>query len=226
MSSPDPFRYERMAQQHVPEVAALHEVCFEGYYLTRLGLAFLRAMYGWYVENPDAIAQVALDGSGRAVGFVAGTTRAETYHVSLFREQGGALLAALAWRAVTSPVETVRLVWQRKDMARRAFSSMIGGGSQTSTPPTGQSDDGLHTASLVSIGVDPSQRRSGIGRRLSELFLQEAKERGCELVALSVREDNLAARRFYESLDWKGAGRSSFAYHGSHSITYEKSTRG
>jgi ribosomal protein S18 acetylase RimI-like enzyme len=226
MSSPDPFRYERMAQQHVPEVAALHEVCFEGYYLTRLGLAFLRAMYGWYVEDPDAIAQVALDGSERMVGFVAGTTRAETYHVSLFREQGGALLAALAWRAVSSPVETVRLVWERKDLARQAVSSVIRGGSQTSTPPTGAADDGPETASLVSIAVEPSLRRSGIGRRLSELFLQEAKQRGCELVALSVREDNVAARRFYESLDWKQTSISSVAYHGSISITYEKSTRG
>ncbi len=226
MSSLDPFRYERMAQQHVPEVAALHEVCFEGYYLTRLGPRFLRAMYSWYVENPDAIAQVALDGSGRVAGFMAGTTRAETYHGSLFRERGGALLAALGWRAVSSPVETLRLVWQRKDLARQAVSSVTRGGSQTSTPPTGAADDGPETASLVSIAVEPSLRRSGIGRRLSELFLQKAKQRGCELVALSVREDNLAARRFYESLDWKGAGRSSFAYHGSHSITYEKSTRG
>lgn len=225
MSSPDPFRYERMSQQHVQEVAALHEACFEGYYLTRLGPAFLRAMYGWYAESPQAIAQVALKASDRVVGFVAGTTRAETYHVSLFREQGGALLAALAWRAVSSPVETLRLVWERKDLARRAVPSVVRGSSQT-TAPTGQSDDGPHSASLVSIGVEPSLRRSGIGRRLSEVFLQEARQEGCELVTLSVREDNLAARRFYESLHWEERSRSSVAYHGSHSITYEKSTRG
>ena len=225
MSSPDPFRYERMAQQHVQEVAALHGACFEGYYLTRLGPSFLRAMYRWYVESPQAIAQVALEGSDRVVGFVAGTTRAETYHVSLFREQGGALLAALAWRAVTSPVETVRLVWERKDLARRAVPSVVRGSSQT-TAPTGLSGDGPHTASLVSIAVEPSLRRSGIGHLLSELFLQETERKGCELVTLSVREDNLAARRFYESLDWKETSKSSFAYHGSHSITYEKSTRG
>jgi len=225
MSSPDPFRYERMAQQHVQEVAALHEVCFEAYYLTRLGSRFLRAMYGWYVESPQAVAQVALDGSGRVAGFVAGTTSAETYHSSLFRERGGALLVALAWRAVSSPVETVRLVWERKDLARRAVPSVVRGSSQRAAP-TAQSDDGPHTASLVSVAVEPSQRRSGIGRLLSELFLQETERKGCELVTLSVREDNLAARRFYESLDWKETSKSSFAYHGSHSITYEKSTRG
>ena len=226
MSSPNPFRYERMAQQHVQEVAALHEVCFEGYYLTRLGSRFLRTMYGWYVESPQAIALVAVEAGDHVVGFVAGTTRADTYHSSLFRERGGALLAALAWRAVSNPLETIRLVWERKDLARRAVPSMLSQGSQTREAPGGGSDDGPETASLVSIGVEPSQRLSGIGRRLSELFLQEGKERGCDSVTLSVREDNLAARHFYESLDWKETSRSSVAYHGSHSITYEKSTRG
>jgi ribosomal protein S18 acetylase RimI-like enzyme len=226
MSGPDRFRYERMDRRHVSEVAALHEVCFEGYYLTRLGPRFLRAMYGWYVESPQAIAQVALDATDRVAGFVAGTTRAETYHSSLFRERGGSLLAALAWRAASSPLETAQLVWERKDLASGALSSLIRGGSQTTAPPTGATDDGAETASLVSIGVEPAQRRSGIGRHLSKLFLQEADRESCELVTLSVREDNVAARRFYESLDWKETSRSSFAYHGTHSITYQKSTRG
>ena len=65
----------------------------------------------------------------------------------------------------------------------------------------------------------------GIARRLTELFLAEAGDRGCARVVLSVREDNPGARRFYESLDWAEISRSSETYHGSISITYEKSTR-
>ena len=57
------------------------------------------------------------------------------------------------------------------------------------------------------------------------IFLASARERGCTSVSLSVREDNEGARAFYESLDWTQTSRSSEAYHGSHSITYEKSTR-
>lgn len=215
-------RYERLAKEHLEEVAALHEACFEGYYLTRLGPSFLRAMYGWYVDDPEAIAHTALDAQGRVVGFVAGTTRAEDYHRSLFRRRGGALLGALVGRLVTNPVETVRLAWERKDLLPQALSSLLGGGP--SVPVQSASGPEVGAASLVSIGVDPSQRRSGIGRRLTELFLKEAGQRGCQLVTLSVREDNPGARSFYESMDWTEVSRSSEEYHGSHSITYQKKT--
>jgi ribosomal protein S18 acetylase RimI-like enzyme len=218
----DELRYERLALGHLEQVAALHEACFGGYYLTRLGPSFLRAMYGWYAEDPQAIAHVALGAEGRVVGFVAGTTRAEDYHRSLFRRRGGALLGALVARLLSSPVETVRLAWERKDLLPQALSSLLARGSSGSVESAPGPEVGA--ASLVSVGVEPSQRRSGIGRRLTELFVKEAGQRGCEVVTLSVREDNPGARLFYESMDWTEVSRSSEEYHGSVSITYQKRT--
>jgi ribosomal protein S18 acetylase RimI-like enzyme len=216
------LRHERLSQGHLEQVAALHEACFGGYYLTRLGPSFLRAMYGWYVDSPQAIAYVALDGRERVVGFVAGTTRAEDYHRSLFRRRGGALLGALVTRLVTSPADTVRLAWERKDLLPQALSSMLarGSGGPLESPPGPEKG----AASLVSIGVDPARRRSGIGRRLTDLFVRDAGQRGCLVVTLSVREDNPGARLFYESMDWAKVSESSQEYHGSHSITYQKRT--
>jgi len=216
------LRYERLALGHVEQVAALHEACFPGYYLTRLGPSFLRAMYGWYVDSPQAIAHVALDADGRVVGFVAGTTRAEAYHRSLFRRRGGAMLAELAARLIRSPAETLRLAWERKDLLPQALSSILARGS--SGPVESAPGPGKGAASLVSVGVEPSQRRSGIGRRLSELFMREAGQRGCQVVTLSVRGDNAGARLFYESMEWAKVSESSQAYHGSVSITYQKRT--
>jgi ribosomal protein S18 acetylase RimI-like enzyme len=222
MSSPGEFRFERMAPRHLKQVASLHEVCFEGFYLTRFGPGFLKAMYEWYVTAPEAMAHVALDASDRVVGFVAGTSDDQGYHRSLFRHSGGAMLAALLGRLLSHPVVVLGLVWERRDIASKALSSMVfrsrGTASEGSVTPS-------HTASLVSIGTHPAHRRMGIARCLTELFLAEAGERGCTGVALSVREDNLGARRFYESLDWEETSRSSQPYHGSISITYEKSTR-
>jgi ribosomal protein S18 acetylase RimI-like enzyme len=220
------LRFERMAGQHLSQVAALHAACFEGYYLTRFGLSFLEAMYSWYVSSPQAIAHVALDPRGQVVGFVAGTTDASSYHRSLFRHRGGALLAALVRLLLTHPLRTLGLVWERKDMVPRALSALLSTSPEASSESPAAAENESPTASLVSIGVSPSQRRKGIARRLSEIFLAGARERGCGKVSLSVREDNVAARRFYESLDWKETSRSSGEYHGSHSITYEKNTRG
>jgi ribosomal protein S18 acetylase RimI-like enzyme len=220
MSSLDDLQWERMASRHLPRVAALHEACFQGYYLTRFGSSFLQAMYGWYVSSPQAIAHVALDGTGQALGFVAGTTEASTYHRSLFRHSGGALLTALLRLLLSHPLRALGLVWERKDMLPRALWALF-----SRSPEAAPAENESPAASLVSIGVLPSHRRRGIARRLSQVFLVEAGERGCTLVSLSVREDNVAARRFYESLGWEKTGRSPTAYHGCYSITYEKSTR-
>ena len=222
----DDIQFERMASQHLTQVTALHEACFGGYYLTRFGLSFLEAMYGWYVLSPEAIAHVALDPTGQVVGFVAGTTDASSYHRSLFGHSGGALLAALLRLLVSHPLRTLALVWERKDMVPRALSALLSTSPEASSESPTAAENESATASLVSIGVSPSLRRMGIARRLSEIFLAEAGEKGCASVSLSVRDDNVAARRFYESLDWKETGRSSAEYHGSHSITYEKNTRG
>ena len=221
----DDMRLERMASQHLPQVAALHEACFEGYYLTRFGRSFLKAMYGWYVSSPQSIAHVALDPTGQVAGFVAGTTGASSYHRSLFRRRGGAMLAALLRLLLSHPLRTLGLIWERKDMLRQALSALVSRSPEAlSEAPTAAQDESP-AASLVSIGVDPSLRTMGIARRLSEIFLADARERGCARVSLSVREDNVGARRFYESLDWDETSRSSTAYHGSISITYEKNTR-
>jgi ribosomal protein S18 acetylase RimI-like enzyme len=226
MSGLDDLRWERMASQHLPLVAALHEACFQGYYLTRFGSSFLQAMYGWYVSSPQAMAHVALEATGRVVGFVAGTTEASTYHRSLFRHSGGAILAALLRLLMSHPLRTLGLVWERRDMLPRALWALVARSPEAAPEAPAAADDESPAASLVSIGVSPSWRRLGIARRLSQTFLAEAGKRGCARVSLSVREDNVGARRFYQSLGWEETGRSPAAYHGSYSITYEKSTRG
>jgi ribosomal protein S18 acetylase RimI-like enzyme len=135
------------------------------------------------------------------------------------------LLAALLRLLVGHPLRTLGLVWERRDMLPRALPALVSTSPEASLEAP-RDDDQPHAASLVSIGVLPSQRRKGIARHLTEIFLTDARERGCASVSLSVREDNEGARRFYESLGWEQTSRSSTAYHGSHSITYEKSTRG
>jgi ribosomal protein S18 acetylase RimI-like enzyme len=217
--------YQRLTHRDLNQVAALHEICFPGYYLTLLGPRFLHAMYGWYVESPEAIAHVAVDGHGRVLGFVAGTTEASSYHSSLFRHRARAMLAALLGQMTRHPFQTLGLIWERKDMVPRALSALTSRGPQKASQVGVTAQDESPSASLVSIGVEPSVRRLGIARCLTELFLVDVWGRGSTTATLSVREDNQGARRFYESLGWEEKSRSDQPYHGSFSITYEKNTR-
>ncbi len=59
------------------------------------------------------------------------------------------------------------------------------------------------------INVDASLRGGGVGRRLVETFLQEARRRGARGVHLATREDNRGGRAFFERLGFGNAGRSS-----------------
>ncbi|MGL5819723.1 MAG: GNAT family N-acetyltransferase [Phycicoccus sp.] len=54
-------------------------------------------------------------------------------------------------------------------------------------------------AYLAELWVDPSARRTGLGRALVRAALERARGRGCDYLDLSTSEDDVAARRLYES---------------------------
>jgi aminoglycoside 6'-N-acetyltransferase I len=51
------------------------------------------------------------------------------------------------------------------------------------------------------VGVAESHRRRGIGRRMLEAMLARGKALGCTEAWLGTEEDNLPARRLYESVE-------------------------
>lgn len=55
----------------------------------------------------------------------------------------------------------------------------------------------MDEAHITTIGVHPDYRRHGIGKRLFEALLDEARDRGVRRVSLEVRESNHAAQALY-----------------------------
>ena len=62
-------------------------------------------------------------------------------------------------------------------------------------------------AELLTIAVDPSCRRQGLGRTLLSAFEAEAERRGAASAFLEVAEDNAAALALYLGTGWAEAGR-------------------
>ena len=59
---------------------------------------------------------------------------------------------------------------------------------------------------VLNVAVHPDYRGTGIGRRLVEAVLAEAREGGARVVFLEVRAGNVVARRLYRQLGFKDLG--------------------
>jgi ribosomal-protein-alanine N-acetyltransferase len=68
-------------------------------------------------------------------------------------------------------------------------------------------------AELLTVAVDPDQRRAGLGGALVGAFLTEAVARGGESAFLEVAEGNTSARALYTACGFAPAGRRRDYYH-------------
>lgn len=65
---------------------------------------------------------------------------------------------------------------------------------------------------LANLAVAPAFRRRGLGQRLLDSVLEEARARGVREVFLEVRESNAAARELYASRNFEEVGRRKRYY--------------
>ena len=67
-------------------------------------------------------------------------------------------------------------------------------------------------AHLYTIAVDPALQGRGLGKRLLEVCLKEARRRGCDRFSLEVRADNKRAIALYKMAGYEITGRVAKYY--------------
>jgi [ribosomal protein S18]-alanine N-acetyltransferase len=67
---------------------------------------------------------------------------------------------------------------------------------------------------LENMVVDPGVRRNGLGNRLVQALLAEARQTRGDRIFLEVRESNAAARTLYEKAGFRQTGRRKLYYAG------------
>jgi ribosomal protein S18 acetylase RimI-like enzyme len=130
--------------------------------------------------------------STRAIALVAATTRTDEELAALF----GAVYADY-FVPVHLDAIALRTMVRRFDLDLAA--SRV---AQDSGQAVGVALLGLRreTAWVGGMGVVPGARRTGLGRRLMESVIAEARERGCRTVQLEVLEQNAGAIALYRAL--------------------------
>lgn len=64
----------------------------------------------------------------------------------------------------------------------------------------------IDEAHIMNIAVAPAYRQNGIGRRIVEYLIRDAKYRGIVAMTLEVKSNNTAAKALYEKLGFELSG--------------------
>lgn len=185
----DVVDYSPLVPTDVAEVARIHQRGFAGFFLSTLGLPFLRQFYAGHIGDPTAVSVVARIGDGRPVGVVVGTTQPAGFYGRLLRRRGVAFAAAGAWGALHNPRAVPRLV--------RALTYR------------GDAPEPSY-ALLSSIVVDPVVAGQGVGWHLQDEWCRLAAEAGATHAYLQTdHDDNEATLAFYRRCGWTEAGLST-----------------
>jgi len=171
-------------------LAGLHARAFPSFFLSSLGVPFLRQFYLGFVGDPTAVTVVARDG-GTPVGCVVGTIEPKGFFTRLLRRRLLGFGVASARAAVTRPRSI-----------RRLLRGLLYRGGADHAPTGG--------ALLSSICVDPARRDVGLGADLISRWSELAAAMGASTAYLTTDAiDNEAVNRFYQRAGWTLAGTAS-----------------
>ena len=173
-----------LAASDVRHVADLHERAFPGFFLSALGTPFLRQFYSGFVGDPTTVTVVACDEQGKLIGAAVGTTQPSRFFQRLVQRRWfgfGLASARVATRHPSFVPRLLRAIRYRGDSPEAASGNAL----------------------LSSICVDPSAKRTGVGRQLLEAWTAEVARLGSHGAYLTTdARDNDDVNRFYASQGW------------------------
>jgi ribosomal protein S18 acetylase RimI-like enzyme len=160
-------------------VAKLHTQVFPGFFLTSLGVAFLKELYIGFLSHPSGILLVVKE-NDKIVGFAAGTIEPGIFFSDLRHKR----FIAFTIKAIPS------ILRNPLPVCRKLFHATK---YQGDSPPKRQS-----AALLSSIGVSGSHQGAGVANMLIMEFENEARIHGAEHIYLTTdAQNNNRVNAFY-----------------------------
>lgn len=183
------FIVDIIGDEMLQAVSEVHLGAFRGYLNARLGTGYACALIGWFAQQEDAIALAAIDGNRRVIGYAIGAP--VTITQKLRRD--------LFWITARSIVLRPWLIFDTR-LWKVGHARLR---SKNDADNVGQEPDLLEpTMSLFGIGVNPSDRRKGVGQQLLRAFEEKAKALKYRSLLLWVYADKATTRQLYEKCGW------------------------
>lgn len=185
----DEIQVRRMQAADLSEVARVHSVAFQGFFLDAMGQPFLRAYYDVVLRYPESIALVAQDAGGRVVGFAVGFVNPSGFYAFL-KSQWRRLLPGACYALLRRPQLLGRIVLSNLRVRKK------------SKAPPSATDTTIELASIAS-----ATRAGGVGSQLIEAFVEQARRtRGTRIALTTDRDDNQPVQQFYRKHGFEEVG--------------------
>jgi len=165
-------------------LAAIHQKAFENFFLTTLGMGFLRTYYKASLNSSESVAICAVNDKNQVIGFCIGCILSKGYHKRLIKNN----IAAFVVQGISI------LFTKPKALYRLAFNL---------DKSTIETDDGNY-AELLSIGVLPEIKNRGIGKEMIKKFEEAMINNGCKKIALTTDfNNNQKVLEFYKKTGYE-----------------------
>lgn len=183
--------------RHVPGIARAHAMCFPGYFLTNLGVDFLRLYYRTCLEQGGGFGVVAVRDDGDVRGFAVGVPDLDHQDAVLLRRHPWRVVARVAWAWLSKP--SIR---SQVNQRVRRMGRIVGRIVRHDIGARGTLPSDVPFATLTSLGVLPDERRTGLATQLTTGFEEAARRAGFDVVRASTSSDDEVSVSFYGHNGW------------------------
>lgn len=166
--------------EETKNIALLHQMAFNNFFLTSLGTKFLNKFYSSIIKCEKGVALGAYDGKNELVGFAIGATEKKGFYKNILKNNFISLSLAASTSLLVKPKNICRII--------KAFLT-----TETSN------NEYLNYATLLSICVNPEKKGQNIGKHLLRAFELEIEKYSDGITLTTDRLSNDYVNNFYIS---------------------------
>ncbi len=179
------FRPIKLSLCHVDIIVDIHNIAFDGFFLTTLGSDFLKTYYSSCLKSKLTVALgISADEDENIIGFAVGSINSSGYHKDILFRNIVSFILSLKNVIISNPSILLRL-----------FLNL-------SKSPTIK--DNSDYAELLSIAVLPEYKGFGVGKLLIDYFEESVKNRGVSKITLTTdycKNDSVV--KFYQKNNYR-----------------------
>lgn len=176
---------EKATRKDVDGIVLIHLDAFKGFFLSSLGVGFLKLYYKSFIDSGQGVVYCALK-DGEVVGFSACSYYSKGFNSYLIKKNWLKFGIEALWLLLTKPKALLRLA---RNVDKDGDNVNI-------------IDDGLY-AELFSIGVSSKCQGEGIGRRLLTKTEKDVMDHNQQISLTTDYYNNEKAIEFYHSLGYR-----------------------